>query len=78
MLVVDHYYANFPSYFPRLFDFHEITQISDRTNEKIMKLEIFMVLSKEYIERRHGEPFKFLSMDFSGSQAVLKKSNYEL
>ena len=41
MLVVDHYYANFPSYFPRLFDFHEITQISDRTNEKIMKLENF-------------------------------------
>ena len=37
---------------------------------------------KEYIERRHGEPFKFLflpKMGLLGSQAVLeKKSNSEL
>ena len=32
--------------------------------------------SKEYIERRHGEPFKFLflpKMGLLGSQAVLEK-----
>ena len=38
--------------------------------------------NKEYIERRHGEPFKFLflpKMGLLGSQAVLeKKSNSEL
>jgi hypothetical protein len=37
---------------------------------------------KEYIERRHGEPFKFLflpRMGLLGSQAVLeKKTNSEL
>jgi hypothetical protein len=37
---------------------------------------------KEYIERRHGEPFKFLflpKMGLLSSQAVLeKKSNSEL
>ena len=38
---------------------------------------------KEYIKRRHGEPFKFLflpKMDLLGSQAVLEKGtilNYE-
>jgi hypothetical protein len=40
------------------------------------------VPTKEYIERRHGEPFKFLflpKMGLLGSQAVLeKKSNFEL
>ena len=72
--MVDHYYANFPSYFPRLFDFHEITQISERTNEKIMILENFYgSISKEYIERRQGEPFEFLFMGFLGSQATLEK-----
>ena len=37
---------------------------------------------KEYIKRRHGEPFKFLflpKMDLLGRQAVLeKKTNSEL
>jgi hypothetical protein len=40
-----------------------------------------MIVIKEYIERRHGEPFKFLflpKMGLLGSQAVLeKKANYE-
>ena len=42
----------------------------------------FMGKSKKYIERRHGEPFKFLflpKMDLLGSQAsTWKKSNSEL
>ena len=42
-----------------------------------------MIISlKEYLERRHGEPFKFLflpKMVLLGSQAsTRKKSNYEL
>jgi hypothetical protein len=39
-------------------------------------LVIFWGTSKEYIERRHGEPFKFLflpKMGLLGSQAVLEK-----
>ena len=42
----------------------------------------FRVLIKEYIERRYGEPFKFLflpKMGLLGSQAsTRKKSNYQL
>jgi hypothetical protein len=37
----------------------------------------FYVSGKEYIERRHGEPFKFLflpKMGLLGSQAVLEKN----
>ena len=37
---------------------------------------LFGVVTKEYIERRHGEPFKFLflpKMGLLGSQAVLEK-----
>jgi hypothetical protein len=52
------------------------------------KMSIFAIYTdlggaKEYIERRHGEPFKFLflpKMGLLGSQAVLEKSpilNYE-
>ena len=41
----------------------------------------FIHVTKEYIKRRHGEPFKFLflaKMGLLGRQAVLeKKSNYE-
>jgi hypothetical protein len=36
----------------------------------------FSLRGKEYIERRHGEPFKFLfliKMGLLGSQAVLEK-----
>ena len=36
----------------------------------------FKSIAKEYIERRHGEPFKFLflpKMGLLGSQAVLEK-----
>jgi hypothetical protein len=39
-------------------------------------ISIIPPLSKEYIERRHGEPFKFLflpKMGLLGSQAVLEK-----
>ena len=38
----------------------------------------FTLQSKEYIERRHGEPFKFLflpKMGLLGSQAVLEKKS---
>jgi hypothetical protein len=36
----------------------------------------FLIQAKEYIERRHGEPFKFQflpKMGLLGSQAVLEK-----
>jgi hypothetical protein len=39
-------------------------------------LKAFLTAAKEYIERRHGEPFKFLflpKMGLLGSQAVLEK-----
>ena len=43
---------------------------------KIAKGIQIWVQNKEYIERRHGEPFKFLflpKMGLLGSQAVLEK-----
>jgi hypothetical protein len=42
----------------------------------VLNLRRFYVYNKEYIERRHGEPFKFLflpKMGLLGSQAVLEK-----
>jgi hypothetical protein len=47
-----------------------------------MQKKRLLLVGKEYIERRHGEPFKFIflpKMGLLGSQAVLeKKSNSEL
>ena len=44
--------------------------------QKQLAHPLFSSYSKEYIERRHGEPFKFLflpKMGLLGSQAVLEK-----
>jgi hypothetical protein len=42
----------------------------------LLESSLLGVKTKEYIERRHGEPFKFLflpKMGLLGSQAVLEK-----
>jgi hypothetical protein len=43
---------------------------------RVSEICVKRVRSKEYIDRRHGEPFKFLflpKMGLLGSQAVLEK-----
>jgi hypothetical protein len=48
----------------------------DCTSSKVLNFNEKRLLCKEYIERRHGEPFKFLflpKMGLLGSQAVLEK-----
>jgi hypothetical protein len=45
-------------------------------SNEIYCVHYLFIIPKEYIERRHGEPFKFLflpKMGLLGSQAVLEK-----